>query len=52
MTDLKPCPFCGGRAEWQTDTGPMDEGYWEYIECQNCGAKHEVDKWNTRVGDK
>ena len=33
MTDLKPCPFCGGVCSERTD----DNGFY-YIECDNCNA--------------
>ena len=51
--ELKPCPFCGGKAEMMGDQYP-------YVECQECGAgftanhSYEFDeddaasKWNAR----
>ena len=48
--ELKPCPFCGGKAEYDNDTGPLDEGFWEWYQCQNCGAKQDsITEWNTRI---
>lgn len=57
MTDLKPCPFCNGKAKmWQTN-------YQTYIQCENHDAtkhgrhliqvsddteKGAIEKWNTR----
>lgn len=47
MTELKPCPFCGGEAEdvleWFDECGECR------IECTQCGASVDtVDAWNTR----
>lgn len=51
MVDLKPCPFCGGPAEW---VGSIDG---DYVECGACLARmpphdddvpNEVRRWNTR----
>lgn len=56
MSELKPCPFCGGKAvvihEPFTNT--------VHIECISCGAtsvrhldneKQAIKKWNRRVTD-
>ena len=58
MSELKPCPFCGGEAElWHNKT-------WDYVvRCTNkgCAARtrqyHEnsngaVDAWNTRTPEQ
>lgn len=53
MSELKPCPFCGGNATLWSD------GYMEYVECDVCGAKSQscydpqlaVRKWSTRRED-
>ena len=47
MTDLKPCPFCGGEADpqgWKADDGRTGP------ECKSCGATgaSEVD-WQRRL---
>jgi Lar family restriction alleviation protein len=55
--ELKPCPFCGGKAEYDnSDCGP-----YEWIVCTHCGAKGPVmnynndalgtsrDAWNKRI---
>lgn len=53
-TDLKPCPFCGGKAEFErTGTGRQSC----VVACGNCGARHESsdeygrsgDSWNERA---
>jgi len=59
MSELKPCPFCGGEAEERiTAKNTADPKY--MIACKECGCKtpttvcsptHKV-KWNTRVGAK
>lgn len=37
MSELKPCPFCGGEAEFAI--GKTGDGKdWHYIECADCGA--------------
>lgn len=42
MTELKPCPFCGGKAEFdQTGYGATDHSSVELrfaIRCKKCGA--------------
>lgn len=49
---LKPCPFCGGKAELEEDMG-----YPYVVSCKKCGArvtslendkKGSVDAWNRR----
>lgn len=59
MSDLKPCPFCGGDAEW---VDIHDDEYGNtggsVIECMSCGASTHVEfgfkenltsAWNTRA---
>ena len=53
---LKPCPFCGGKAHL------MDMGYPHWIYCENCGAKvhggvvgnvqASIDAWNRRTSEE
>lgn len=57
--ELKPCPFCGGKAVIQ------NMGYPHYIYCSSCGAKvhghvigaregkkASIEAWNRRAGEK
>lgn len=49
--EYKKCPFCGSdKIEYGNDVGPNDEGFWEWIECTNCGAKcPDAETWNRRA---
>ncbi len=61
-SELKPCPFCGGEAEFHTDPGPTGECY-GWVGCNQCDAMsthcdirsmqpeelHPIDAWNARV---
>lgn len=60
--ELKPCPFCGGKAELQHEC--VGSGY-SYIRCVHCGIKSimfiksfdrssdedAVNYWNRRCND-
>lgn len=63
MTELKPCPFCGGEAKiYET---PTKEKYWNIskksydILCSECGASMvdflyrdiAISMWNRRVNN-
>ena len=53
MTDLKPCPFCGGKAIERY--GP--ESWIECTECHACSAMHtnieiSIIEWNRRVSNE
>ena len=61
-SELKPCPFCGGEAEFHTDPGPTGECY-GWVGCNQCDAMsthcdirslqpeelHPIDAWNART---
>lgn len=65
MEELKPCPFCGGKAEYYceehdwSDWGYISTAkyYDAYVECEKCGARTElfdtkqeaIDAWNKRI---
>lgn len=66
MSDLKPCPFCGGKAELQTSPMIGHDGEWiailcdgvecrvspEILSCGDADLKAEViTAWNTRATD-
>ena len=54
MTDLRPCPFCGGVADAVI---PNEFPRYWVVQCDLCGAKGSIQKgldgavnaWNTRV---
>lgn len=64
MKELKPCPFCGGKANYYCEE--LDWADWGYIsatkyyntyvECEECGAgtasfdteQQAIDAWNRR----
>ena len=45
MNDLKPCPFCGGKAEEDPDMTMAFPG----VYCSDCGAEAAKEVWNTRT---
>lgn len=55
LNKLKPCPFCGGKATFYTESSYPDE--WTGILCSKCGFKtnavwsidEEIKKWNKRI---
>ena len=65
MTELKPCPFCGGEAEIQEEhrwiTGVNKGFHWKYVSCRKCNnrtagyewdeEKEMVKAWNRRAND-
>jgi hypothetical protein len=53
-TELKPCPFCDGKAKRNDD-----KQHWGDIFCDSCGChmaegsmNKAVESWNTRTSDK
>lgn len=58
MTDLKPCPFCGGKAQFARGFDHGEIGAIRWVSCTRCGAmtlsklyKTEEEAavaWNTR----
>lgn len=52
MTELKPCPFCGGKAE-------LVSSIESWVRCKDCGAMTKmkacdagaIEEWNRRVND-
>lgn len=64
MTELKPCPFCGGDAHVRT-TDLMD-GYGcfamsaAFVQCADCGVRtieyrderFAIEDWNRRAGER
>ena len=53
MTELKPCPFCGGKAEFRGGSSTTP-----YIRCKECGGRTMssydsaklIAAWNRRAG--
>jgi Lar family restriction alleviation protein len=53
MEELKPCPFCGGKAEYWIDNDYQDR---HVITCGYCGCEKRyeysmdgvIEEWNTR----
>ena len=61
MEQLKPCPFCGGKAQIFTDDEMGYLGNNQYlVKCENClcGTGHynnpecAIEAWNKRANDK
>lgn len=42
MSDLKPCPFCGGEAMRKTVISPFANEPWHYVSCENPRCRVEV----------
>lgn len=57
MADLKPCPFCGGKAFVYYSGSPSNGSFAEVI-CRECGCQTQrmlineaFEAWNRRVED-
>ena len=55
---IKPCPFCGGKAEHKMDYyKPPDNPCIDYVECEDCkttsnfyaGTRDAIAAWNRRA---
>lgn len=58
MNELKPCPFCGGRAISKVDHNYASERFTYFVTCAICGIEtkrdyrtkyHAIEAWNMRV---
>ena len=55
MSELKPCPFCGGEAEEKEHRNCWEHYF--YVKCKNCcvmtpfkfGEEKAIEAWNRRV---
>jgi len=51
MTELKPCPFCGGDARLiKRGFKDCDSLGW-FVDCE-CGATNWFDQWNRRTNER
>ena len=64
--ELKPCPFCGKKAELRTTDRDSEYGECAFVACTNCGANGRmvhisykycatdkaIEAWNRRVTDE
>lgn len=55
LTDVKPCPFCGGGEMWLTEFRPR---MWFIVTCSGCVAEiggrcreQAIEKWNRRADE-
>lgn len=61
IKELKPCPFCGGKAKRDSDFtyAKFTGAVLHFIRCEGCGNRSQpelswdktIKKWNRRVGD-
>lgn len=61
MTKLKPCPFCGGEAEFHKTIVPNTKTIGMFVQCINCGARtryvidlgdeYTIKNWNRRINN-
>lgn len=62
MTKLKPCPFCGGEAEFCKTTVPNTITIGTFVQCINCGVRtryvidlgdeYTIINWNRRTNNE
>ena len=60
MSKLKPCPFCGGKAQNITEYHEDIRLFLSYVNCTNCGMwtgfqhyqNEAIEIWNRRVSDE
>jgi hypothetical protein len=50
-TELKPCPFCGGRPRLTFEIYPNGPVQCANIPCRMCATWFEQDEWNIRAPD-
>lgn len=48
MSDLLPCPFCGGEAKIQTQHLLGEPHSWVQCESRGCGVSASPEAWKTR----
>ena len=51
MAELKPCPFCGGKAFVSARLPYFGETFTVAVVCEDCNAssKHKIKAWNRRT---
>lgn len=59
MTELKPCPFCGGDEIYLTVASTVGKVYWAKVDCNRCFCgtskkdteEDAIEAWNRRATD-
>ena len=50
MSDLLPCPFCGGNAHYGHHSAYSIDSSFDFIGCKDCGCMFEYEEpWNART---
>ena len=50
MEELKPCPFCGNKADYDNEEFAGGDGYRSWSGCTVCSAKTRTkEEWNNRA---
>ena len=59
MIELKPCPFCGGKARIMLEEEDLPDTSFHNVYCTVCGAQfwvksksEAIEAWNRREGEK